>query len=167
MHGIWTNMASVDASTLFRIRRTEVGARGLEPRTSALSGLRSNQLSYAPGVYRQRMGFCIPVPRHADRAWQSAYCWQCSAGETGQNETPNSRSALLFVKAPRTATRESASANTEDRAGLAGSMAAIKPLLSRHPATACSVAVTMRFSGQQDVAPPIPIHFGQSRGSRC
>jgi hypothetical protein len=36
-----------------------LGALGFEPRTSALSGLRSNQLSYAPGIISD-LGIRIP-----------------------------------------------------------------------------------------------------------
>ena len=40
---------------------SEVGVRGLEPRTSALSELRSSQLSYTPGLQFQRASSLKPL----------------------------------------------------------------------------------------------------------
>ena len=44
-----------------------MGERGLEPRTSVLSGLRSNQLSYTPLLSNQRPNFITtPAPLSND-----------------------------------------------------------------------------------------------------
>src|SRR5262249_42280988 len=46
-----------------------LGALGFEPRTSALSGLRSNQLSYAPGFRLQQPGGSTQPGCGADVFW--------------------------------------------------------------------------------------------------
>ena len=43
-----------------------VGAPGFEPGTSALSGLRSSQLSYAPAAWAGPLGLCWPTPYGGD-----------------------------------------------------------------------------------------------------
>ena len=44
-----------------------VGLRGLEPRTSSLSGKRSNRLSYSPSESRAAAGLGPTGPEHAAR----------------------------------------------------------------------------------------------------
>ena len=52
MRGEQPSLKSVACSTAHLVTCFHVGARGFEPRTSALSELRSNQLSYAPETNR-------------------------------------------------------------------------------------------------------------------
>ena len=66
--------------TARHLRNGLVGAPGLEPGTSALSGLRSNQLSYAPP-------FAGPVPLNSVRTTGICRVWQGLSQRTGGGST--------------------------------------------------------------------------------
>ena len=51
-----TNRLTAGCSTTELLRKNMVGLNGLEPSTSRLSGVRSNQLSYRPQLKRDGSG---------------------------------------------------------------------------------------------------------------